>query len=71
MFFLKQWRSIERCTLFESDLFRAHFRKIVILSNFQVVDLIQIEKKMMELTTQEGQGVNQFLNQIKLKKPKF
>jgi len=44
MFILKQWWSIERGTLFEIYLFRAHFRKIMILSNFQDVALIPIEK---------------------------
>ena len=61
----KEWRRKKddwRYTLFESDLFIDHFRKFVILSNFQ--DVAQL-KKMMELTNQ--QGVNWFLNQIKLK----
>ena len=62
MFSLKQWRSINRCTLFESDLFSVHFRKKLILRNFQDIALITIEKD--DGAHKPRKGVNWFLNQI-------
>jgi len=59
MFSLKQWWSIERGTLFESDLFRTHFRKTVILRKSQDVALIPIEKDD-ETHKSRGVGVNWF-----------
>jgi len=54
MYSLTQWWSIERSTIFESDLFRAHFLKTMILSNFQDVAMVPIEKDDGTLQTKRG-----------------
>ena len=56
-------KAVEGCTFLKSDLFRAHFRKTVILSNFQDVALIPIEKD--DETHKPRRGWIDFQNKIK------